>query len=131
MQAHVPMIFEIIHILFRYTDNSWELCKRKKSIVCDTKNSIFVKCRNMGRKEKLLKRFLQIPKDFTFEETVSLLGHFGYFVHNKGKTSGSRIRFKNDILGTYIDLHRPHPGSIMKLWMLRALYDHLRNNNLI
>ena len=47
----------------------------------------------MGRKEKLLKRFLQLPKDFTFEETTTLLSYLGYDVHNKGRTSGSRIRF--------------------------------------
>ena len=85
----------------------------------------------MGRKEKLLNRFLQLPKDFTFDETVSLLGYLGYSIHNKGKTSGSRIRFKNDGLGIYIDLHKPHPGSIMKQWMMKAIYDHLKMNNLI
>ena len=52
----------------------------------------------MGRKEKLLKRFLQLPKDFTFEETTTLLSYLGYDVHNKGRTSGSRIRFKNEQL---------------------------------
>ena len=85
----------------------------------------------MGRKEKLLKRFLQLPKDFTFEETTTLLSYLGYDVHNKGRTSGSRIRFKNEQLGIYIDLHRPHPGSIMKQWMIKTIYDHLKKNDLI
>jgi hypothetical protein len=85
----------------------------------------------MGRKEKLLQRFMQLPKDFTFDETTTLLSHLGYKVHNKGKTSGSRIRYRNEDKGIYIDLHRPHPGSIMKGWMLSAIYDHLKMNNLI
>lgn len=85
----------------------------------------------MGRKEKLLNRFLQLPKDFTFDETIALLGYFGYCIHNKGRTSGSRIRFKNEDLGIYIDLHKPHPGSIMKQWMMKAIYDHLKINDLI
>jgi hypothetical protein len=72
-----------------------------------------------------------LPKDFTFDETISLLGYLGYSVHNKGKTSGSRIRFKNDALGIYVDLHKPHPGSIMKQWMMRTIYDHLKMNKLI
>jgi len=38
----------------------------------------------MGTKEKLIERFRHLPKDFTFEETVKLLGVFGYDVHNKG-----------------------------------------------
>ena len=85
----------------------------------------------MGRKEKLVERFMKLPKDFTFEETVALLSWFGYSVHNKGATSGSRIRFKNDITGEYINIHRPHPGSIMKEWMMRAIYQHLKEKGLI
>ena len=36
--------------------------------------------------------------------------------------SGSRIRFKNEQLGIY---------SIMKQWMIKTIYDHLKNNDLI
>ena len=70
----------------------------------------------MGSKEKLVERFKKKPKDFTYEETISLLAYFGYEVHNKGATSGSRVRFK---------------GSIMKEWMIKAIYQHLKNNGLI
>ena len=48
----------------------------------------------MGSKDKLVERFKKKPKDFTYEETVSLLAHFGYSEYNKGATSGSRVRFK-------------------------------------
>ena len=78
------------------------------------------------------KQFLKkLPKDFTFEESLSLFGYFGYIRHNKGATPGSRIRFKNEETGQYIDIHRPHPGSIMKAWMMKAIYQHLKNNGLI
>ena len=80
----------------------------------------------MGTKEKLVERFKKKPKDFTYEETIALLAHFGYEVHNKGATSGSRVRFKNETKGVYIDIHRPHPGSIMKEWMIKAIYQHLK-----
>jgi len=80
----------------------------------------------MGSKEKLVERFKKKPKDFTYEETIALLAHFGYGVHNKGATSGSRVRFKNETTGVYIDIHRPHPGSIMKEWMIKAIYQHLK-----
>ena len=56
----------------------------------------------MGRKEKLIERFLRLPNDFTFDEMVTLLGGFGYEVRNKGATSGSRIRFYNHKDGTLI-----------------------------
>ena len=85
----------------------------------------------MGSKDKLLERFKKKPKDFTYEETVSLLAHFGYSEYQKGATSGSRVRFKNEATGSYIDIHRPHPGSIMKEWMVKTIYQHLKNNGLI
>ena len=85
----------------------------------------------MSTKEKLKKRLKKKPKDFTYEETVCLLECLGYKVHNKGATSGSRVRFKNEQTGEYIDIHRPHPGSIMKEWMINTIYEHLKSNKLI
>ncbi|MBO7115817.1 MAG: type II toxin-antitoxin system HicA family toxin [Prevotella sp.] len=60
----------------------------------------------MESKEKLRERFKRKPKDFTFEETITLLSGFGYHIHHKGKTSGSRIRFMNEEKGIYIDIHK-------------------------
>lgn len=85
----------------------------------------------MGSKDKLVERFKKRPKDFTYEETVSLLAYFCYREHTKGSTSGSRVRFKNEATGAYIDIHRPHPESIMKEWMVKVIYLHLKNNGLI
>ena len=82
-------------------------------------------------KEKLIARFKRLPKDFTFEETVTLLRCFGYEKHDKGATSGSRVRFKNQETGKWVDLHRPHPGNMMKEWMMKVLYKHLKENGLI
>jgi hypothetical protein len=85
----------------------------------------------MGKREKLIERFMRLPKDFTFEEVETLMSYFGYQKHNKGATSGSRIRFFNQETNSFIDLHRPHPGSIMKEWMMKTLYRHLKENGLI
>ena len=85
----------------------------------------------MGTKDKLKERFKKKPKDFTYEETVTLLSQLGYQEYNKGATSGSRVRFKNESTGTYIDIHRPHPGSIMKEWMVKSIYQHLKSHGLI
>ncbi|MBQ8521382.1 MAG: type II toxin-antitoxin system HicA family toxin [Bacteroides sp.] len=85
----------------------------------------------MGRKEKLIERFGRLPKDFTYEETLTLLSYFGYVEHTKGATSGSRVRFKNEATGAYIDIHRPHPGSIMKAWMMKTIREHLSANGYI
>ena len=47
------------------------------------------------------------------------------------RTLGSHVRFKNEELGIYIDIHRPHSGSIMKEWMIKAIYLHLKSNGLL
>lgn len=41
----------------------------------------------MSKNEKLIERFRQIPRDFTFEELEKLLAIFGYVKCNKGEGS--------------------------------------------
>lgn len=86
----------------------------------------------MGTKEKLIKRFKQQPKDFTFGELKNLLGQLGFELNNKGKTSGSRVRFQNPELKIIIDIHKPHTsGSPINESALKNIYNNLTNNNLI
>ena len=84
----------------------------------------------MGTKEKLLERFLRLPSDFTFSELEHLLKGFGYEVSNKGKTSGSRVIFK-DAERHPIMLHKPHPGNIVKAYALKQVFDELKSRGLI
>lgn len=84
----------------------------------------------MSRKDKLLKRFLSMPKDFTFEETVNLLRIFDFLEVKKGKTSGSRVMFSNDEKRV-IQFHKPHPGNIMKSYQLVMIKEKLTEYNLI
>lgn len=37
----------------------------------------------MGTKEKLIERFLALPRDFTYDEVKRLFGLFGYRERNK------------------------------------------------
>ncbi len=53
-------------------------------------------------------------------ETVKLLGYFGFKEVKKGKTSGSRVRFLNPD-GVPIILHKPHPSGIMKHYQLKQI----------
>jgi len=86
----------------------------------------------MGTKEKLIERFKSHPKDFTFNELKKLLHGFGFEISNKGKTSGSRVRFKNEELKIIIDLHKPHTqGDPIKELALKEIYNNLFSNNLI
>jgi len=77
----------------------------------------------MSTKEKLIKRFKTLPKDFTWEEMVRLFAGFGFTVKNKGKTSGSRVMFENnDVAYT---MHKPHPKNIIKETALKQLLKYL------
>lgn len=78
----------------------------------------------MGTKEKLIERFTRLPSDFTFDELERLLIIFGYERSNKGKTSGSRVIFKDSRCHP-IMLHKPHPGNIVKAYALKQVYDEL------
>ena len=84
----------------------------------------------MSSKEKLIARFLTIPSDFTFDELERLLTIFGYEKSNKGKTSGSRVIFK-DKDGHPIMLHKPHPGNIVKQYAVRQVLEELQSKGLL
>lgn len=68
----------------------------------------------MTKRDKLLERFLSIPRDFTYDELKVLLSGLGFVEVNRGKTSGSRTSFYNSISGSQIIIHKPHPEKIMK-----------------
>lgn len=83
----------------------------------------------MSTKEKLIERFRRLPNDFTFEETIRLFKAVGFEIYQKGKTSGSRVMFFNG--EDSFDMHRPHPGSIVKRGTLVNIYDYLTSKKLL
>ena len=85
----------------------------------------------MGTKEKLIERFKRQPENFTFDEIVKHLIRFGYSISNKGKTSGSRIRFINKETMSVIDMHKPHPSNVVNEGVMKDVYTKLKNNLLI
>ncbi|NDV57516.1 type II toxin-antitoxin system HicA family toxin [Bacteroides sp. 519] len=84
----------------------------------------------MGSIDKLIERFKTLPSDFTYNELKRLLWYFGYEEGKKGKTSGSRVAFKQEGLQPIL-LHKPHPGNIVKKYALEQVFDHLINNGFI
>ncbi len=85
----------------------------------------------MSKIEKTIKRLLTQPKDFTFEELTRVLLHLGFEMSNKGKTSGSRIKFYNPEKQMQYLLHKPHPKNIIKEKALKDLVNFLKDNELI
>ena len=79
----------------------------------------------MSRLEKEIDRLKSKPKDYTYEEAKSLLNKLGYIENNKGKTSGSRIAFVNNN-NMKIELHRPHPNNIVKLYKVKDILEKLK-----
>jgi len=75
----------------------------------------------MSRNEKILERFKTIPKDFTWDELVKVLNYLGYEEKTKkGKTGGSRRKFVNNDMDIII-LHEPHPGKIVKEYVIKQI----------
>jgi hypothetical protein len=85
----------------------------------------------MSRKNKLLRRFLSKPANFTFDEMSTLLKGFGYERMRTGKTAGSRAAFINKASGHLIRLHRPHPSHVLKRYQMDFIEEALRAKGLI
>ena len=63
----------------------------------------------MSQIEKLKMRLLSMPKDFTAEELDKLMAGLGYIKLRPGKTTGSKIEYKDPASGKDLVLHSPHP----------------------
>lgn len=83
----------------------------------------------MSKKEKLLQKLKSNPKDFTFDEMQNLLESFGFQKYEKGKTSGSRVKFiKGNIP---IILHKPHPRKELLSYQIKQIIEILEKENLL
>lgn len=71
----------------------------------------------MSQTEKLIKRFCDKPRDFTYDELRSMLKSMGY-KEIQGKGSG--VKFVDDNKHV-INLHKPHPGNIIKGYLLEQI----------
>mgnify|MGYP003390757962 CR=1 len=78
----------------------------------------------MTKIDKLRKKFLSKPKDFTWSELKILLNGWGYREYNVGKTSGSRVRFVHESQSD-IMLHKPHPNPELKSYIIKQIIEQL------
>jgi len=84
----------------------------------------------MSKSEKLIRRLLNKPKDFTWKELVSVLTNLGYQQKSSGKTGGSRVRFLHDSYPPII-IHRPHPSPVLKHYQIDYVISLLKQEELI
>jgi hypothetical protein len=83
----------------------------------------------MSKKDKLINRLLSRPKDFTFDEMVSLLSYFGYELKQGG--TGSGVKFIRENTNEVINFHRPHPSGVLKKYVLEQVIEKLRKDELL
>jgi predicted RNA binding protein YcfA (HicA-like mRNA interferase family) len=84
----------------------------------------------VSRKNKLIQRLKDKPKDFTWDELVTLLKWLGYAEIKRGKTRGSRRRFAHPAAAV-ISLHKPHPGNELKSYQVELVLETLIQEGLI
>ena len=84
----------------------------------------------MSRIEKEIQRLKSKPKDFTYDEAKKVLNKLGFYEHNKGKTSGSRVDFINKN-NEKIELHKPHPNNVLKPYQINILLKKLKELEMI
>lgn len=80
----------------------------------------------MSKKEKIIERLKSKPKDFTYDEAKQVLNMFGFVEYNKGKTSGSKVIFKNESKNIDIAMHKPHPSNILKPYQVNEIIKKLK-----
>lgn len=85
----------------------------------------------MGKKDKLIGRLLQMPRDFTFSEVETLFGLLSFDRSDKGKTSGSRVAFVNKKSDAKIILHKPHPRKELLEYQIKQIIEFLKEEGLI
>ena len=84
----------------------------------------------MATIKKALQRLLSVPKDFTWDEMIKVLGLLGFVELKKGKTGGARRKFSDGVKNVII-LHKPHPGNIVKEYALRQVIAQLKDKGYI
>lgn len=84
----------------------------------------------MSRRVKLIARLKSKPKDFTWREVTSLLRGLGYSLAKPGKTGGSMRQFIHPTASKIV-LHKPHPGEIVKGYVVDKLLHSLSRDRLI
>ena len=79
----------------------------------------------MSKKDKLLIKFLEIPqrKDLTFKELNTLLISLGF---EKIEGAGSAVKFYNKDKDLLINLHKPHPSDILKVYLVKQIQNKLK-----
>ena len=84
----------------------------------------------MSRSDKLIKRFLSVPKDLVWSEFIKVLSYYGFEIKPTNITGGSRRCFENKE-GAKLYFHEPHPSKIVKLYVIRQTIEFLKKEGVL
>ncbi|HBL5507378.1 TPA: type II toxin-antitoxin system HicA family toxin [Enterobacter hormaechei] len=73
----------------------------------------------MGRKEKLKTKLDGLPKNFTWDELVTLMSQYGFRLLNAKRGSGRK--FYNQTIDRLAIFHEPHPENTLKRYVLEEV----------
>lgn len=83
----------------------------------------------MSTKEKLLRKLLSKPRDFRFEEAVTLLNAFDFPLV---EGDGSRVSFASKKTGKTLDLHKPHGReNALLAYQIKSVISFLEKEDLL
>lgn len=80
----------------------------------------------MSKADKVKERLYTLPKDFTWDELVTVLSGMGY---QELKSTGSSARKFVDERNHVINLHKPHPGKILKMYAIKEVVTVLKEKD--
>lgn len=76
------------------------------------------------RKDKLITRLRDRPKDYTWDEACTVMKACGFALL---KRSGSRRRFVHEVTRVKVFIHEPHPQPTLKAYAIDDLITGLKN----
>ena len=83
----------------------------------------------MSKKQKLIDKLKSRSRNFEYDEAESLLLSLGFKKSNKGKTSGSKVKFNAGDID--IEFHKPHPQKELKPYQINKILNTLVREGII
>ena len=81
----------------------------------------------MTRVDKLIAQLLSCPSTYRFADFLKVMTSYGFEMDNKGRTSGSRIRFYRSSDGRMLVMHAPHPSDELTAGTIRNIVRFLQD----
>lgn len=81
----------------------------------------------MARIDKLIAQLLSRPSTYRFADFLKGMASYGFEMDNKGRTSGSRIRFYRPSDGRMFVMHAPHPSDELTAGTIRNIVRFLQD----